>query len=165
MKNTKLNLVVKTKDGAKASKIVGLLSKFLKSVDIPCRFELPNDESIQIGKDKPLFTFIFHSTAFFWKGLSELNIGRAYIEGKFDLKGDVAAFLEKKQNIFKKTYQAERSNTALKIKLENFFFPLSNPTKKQLSTIIDFFDDEFFYLFSDKKYHMYSQCIYKKYRN
>ena len=93
MKNTKLNLVVKTKDGAKASKIVGLLSKFLKSVDIPCRFELPNDESIQIGKDKPLFTFIFHSTAFFWKGLSELNIGRAYIEGKFDLKGDVVAFL------------------------------------------------------------------------
>ena len=51
MKNTKLNLVVKTKDGAKASKIVGLLSKFLKSVDIPCRFELPNDESIElIGK-------------------------------------------------------------------------------------------------------------------
>ena len=44
MKNTKLNLVVKTKDGAKASKIVGLLSKFLKSVDIPCRFELPNDK-------------------------------------------------------------------------------------------------------------------------
>ena len=58
-------------------KIVGLLSKFLKSVDIPCRFELPNDESIQIGKDK---TFIFHSTAFFWKGLSELNIGELILK-------------------------------------------------------------------------------------
>ena len=156
MKNTELNLVVKTKDGAQASKIARLLSKFLKPVDIPCRFELPNDESIQIGKDKPLFTFIFYSTAFLWKGLTELNIGQAYIEGKFDIKGDVVAFLS-----LRKLIKQNALIPRLKLNWKIFFSPVIKSNKKAIKHHYSF-DDEFFYLFTDKKYHMYSQCIYKK---
>ncbi len=149
---TKQNLVIKTKDGAAASKI----AKFLQRLDISCCFKFPQDESLEIGKGKPLFTVTFHSTAFLWKGITELNIGRAYIEGQFDIKGEVSAFLALRKFIKQNTLIPR-----LKLNWKIFFSPVIKSNKKSIQHHYSF-DDEFFYLFTDKKYHMYSQCIYKK---
>ena len=91
--SAKQNVVISTKDGAPASKILKSLANFLQGARVNCCFKLPKGESILVGKGKPLFNVVFHSTTFLLKGLTELNIGRAYTEGKFDVQGDVAAFL------------------------------------------------------------------------
>ena len=78
--SAKQNVVISTKDGAPASKILKSLANFLQGARVNCCFKLPKGESILVGEGKPLFTVVFHSTTFLLKGLTELNIGRAYTE-------------------------------------------------------------------------------------
>ena len=153
---TKQNVVISTKDGAPASKILKSLANFLQGARVTCCFKLPKGETILVGKGKPLFTVVFHSTTFLLKGLTELNIGRAYTEGKFDVQGDVAAFLS-----LRKFIKQNALIPRLKLNWKILFSPVIKSNKKAIKHHYSF-DDEFFYLFTDKKYHMYSQCIYKK---
>ena len=130
--SAKQNVVISTKDGAPASKILKSLANFLQGARVNCCFKLPKGESILVGKGKPLFTVVFHSTTFLLKGLTELNIGRAYTEGKFDVQGDLAAFLSLREFI-KQNALIPR----LKLNWKILFLPvIVSPTEKQLSTII-----------------------------
>ncbi len=149
--------VIATQNGASPSRTATMLAKFMENVDVPSRFKLPGGEVITAGKGKPLFTATFHSSNFLLKGINELNVGRAYIEEKFDIEGDVTAFAGLRNHI-KENYYTFLSRLGLN--LEIFLSSFRNANKKAIAHHYSLSDD-FFFSFTDKNYHFYSQCFFK----
>ena len=133
-----------------------LVYEVLNESEIPCQFVFPSGEILRLGPaGEPAFTATFHSNKVLKKGLNEFAIGQAYVSGDIDVEGDMRSFFEIRR-YFKRPVS---SAFMLKMWLRMFWRNPINLNREAISQHYNFGDD-FYLAFVDRKYHLYSHCLF-----
>ncbi|WP_312976872.1 class I SAM-dependent methyltransferase [Corynebacterium sp.] len=141
----------KARQNIKESEIINALL----GRSIPCKIIFPDASEIEIGNESPKFTATFKTSDSLLLPLSELAIGKSYIDGEIDIDGDFYEVMRLRDEL--------SFGTTMKQKLEflyNLF--IKSPTKSNKDAISSHYDlgDDFYLTFLDKDYHFYSHCLF-----
>ena len=127
-----------------------------ENLGVPCEIVLPERTRLHFGEGPPCFTAIIHDPEILTGALSEYALGSAYINGKFDIQGDMLAAMEFKKHI------TQRSSLLNKVQfvLDLFVRSRLRVNQEAISGHYDFGDD-FYLSFIDRRYRIYSQCLFR----
>ena len=81
------------------SRAAGLIRRALETGGAQCEVRLASGETIRLGEGDPQFRLVFHSDRVLAKAFDELALGEAYVNGEFDIEGDMLALLELRENL------------------------------------------------------------------
>ncbi len=140
---------------AQRSPLAGMIERLLHGSGAACEIVLPDGETLRFGETSPKFRVTLHNTKALSRGLDELSIGRAYVEGDIDIDGDFLAMLDLRSRLSEKTPLLAR----LQFLWQLF---LRAPTRINRDAI-DFhytLGDDFYLTFIDNKYRFYSHGIF-----
>ena len=76
------------------SRAAGLIRRTLETGGAQCEVRLASGETFRLGEGDPQFRLVFHSDRVLIKAFDELAVGEAYLNGEFDIGGDMLAALE-----------------------------------------------------------------------
>ena len=134
---------------------VGALVGLLEAVGASCELVLPDGRRIALGTTPPAFRVTFRNEAALKLPMTELALGRGYVEGDIDLEGDVFAVFDLRDKL--------RHGVALGQKLR-FAYELFLRTPTWVNhRAIDYhytFGDDFYLSFIDTRYRFYSHCVF-----
>jgi len=132
------------------------LEKLIERSKIPCELTFPSGDKRSFGAGPPNFTITLHNDNLLNTRLNEFTLGKAYVEGGFDIEGDMLSVMDFRDLL---KHQTELS---MRLRFLNFLFLRSTAyvNKWAISTHYNFGDD--FYLeFIDDKYRFYSHCVFR----
>lgn len=144
---------------AAQSLVIQQVKSFLDDVveksETSCEVEFSSGEVMRFGNGAAKFFVKLHSDKPLRHIMSEFYLGKAYVEGEFDIEGDMMSMLELRQHLKGKT------KISILLKFLNYLFlkPASFVNKRAVAAHYSFGDD-FFLAFMDKKYRFYSQCLF-----
>ncbi len=81
------------------SRAAGLIRRTLETSGVQCEVQLASGETIRLGKGDSQFRLLFHSDRVLAKAFDELALGEAYVNGEFDIEGDMLAALALRGNL------------------------------------------------------------------
>ncbi|HEX3468551.1 MAG TPA: class I SAM-dependent methyltransferase [Candidatus Elarobacter sp.] len=139
-----------------ARKISELIERAVADSGISCAVRLASGQLIRFGPGEPQFTITFHSDKPLLGPLTEDALGTAFVEGEFDIEGDVFALQEVRKLL------AVNANTGLFLAWmwQLVAKPATWINRRAIAQHYSLGDD--FYLpFMDAKYRFYSQCIFR----
>ena len=134
-----------------------LVYEVLKDTEIPCEFTFASGEKLHLGPPgDPAFTVAFKSDRVLAKELDEYAFGRAYVDGEIEIEGDMRSLFEVRK------YLKSEFSTGFLLKMWMRIF-LRNPIKLNRESIARHynFGDDFYLAFIDRKYHLYSHCLFR----
>jgi len=137
-------------------KFAKLIYKSLKNTKIPCKFIFASGETLRLGKREPEFTVTFHSDSMLKNGFDEYSLGQAYVNGEVEIKGSMPSLFE-----IRKYMQGKiTSFFMIKMWLRILF---RNPINLNHDSIAQHYSlgDNFYLIFLDRNYHLYSHCLFK----
>ena len=70
------------------------LDKAIRETKYACEVVFPGGKRVSYGVGAPVFRIVFKSSNVFRQPLNELSIGRAYVNGEFDIDGDMMCVLD-----------------------------------------------------------------------
>jgi cyclopropane-fatty-acyl-phospholipid synthase len=129
-----------------------LLARILHDIDVEVR--MPDGEVLQFGQAPAKFRVTVNNDRALRRGLDELAIANAYLDGDIDFDGDMLYLMETRARI------AQRMPLAAKLAF--FWQMLREPTRNNRVSI-DFhynLGDDFYLSFIDTKYRFYSHGIF-----
>lgn len=131
------------------------LEQLIEQSEIPCELRFASGEIRQFGSGRPKFSVTFHSDNLLNARLNEFTLGKAYVDGEFDIDGDMLSVLDFRDVL---KHQTELS---LRLKFVTLLFLRTTAyvNKWAISTHYNFGDD-FYLAFIDKKYRFYSHCVF-----
>lgn len=131
------------------------LQRAFKDLRVPCEIVTAGDETLRIGEGLPKFRVILHSHRVLARGLDEFALAQGFVNGDFDIEGDMMSFFEVRHHL--------RQRTGL-IPWLLFWGQLLflAPTRVNRSAIRHHYEfgDDFFLSFIDKDYHLYSHGFF-----
>lgn len=138
-----------------ASRRVRHLSALLRSARISCELQLPSGKILSFGNAAPAFRVCLRDERGL-RGLDELSVGRAYVEGAIDIQGDLSALFDLRDQVVGGATFTQRLQLAAQLFL-------SHPTRVNRRSITDHytFGDDFYLQFVDKSYRFYSHCLFE----
>jgi cyclopropane-fatty-acyl-phospholipid synthase len=140
-----------------ARKISELVERAVAESGISCAVKLASGELLRFGGGEPQFTVTFNSDKPLLGVMSEYALGKAYVEGEFDIDGDFFAL----QEVRKLLNARARKGVFLALLLQLIAMPATAINRKAIAAHYTLGDD--FYLpFMDQKYRFYSQCIFHR---
>jgi len=129
----------------------------LRESEIPCEFTFASGEKLHLGPPgPPVFTIAFKSDRALARGLDEYAIARAYVDGDIEIEGDMLSFFEVRK------YANGECSTLFMLKVWMGIL-LRNPIRLNRESIAQHysFGDDFYLAFIDRKYHLYSHCLFR----
>ena len=133
----------------------GFIDQVIEASGVSCEIEFPSGETRRFGPGEPRFRLVFHSTRVLKRSFDELSLGQAYVNGEFDIHGDMMSLLDLRAHL--------KDKVVLPILAKFWFqFIFRSPTwinRKSIPAHYHFSDD-FFLSFIDKKYRIYSHCLF-----
>ncbi len=144
-----------TTESAALTQPANLLDQIIEASGISAEIVLPSGETKRFASGEPQFRLVFHSTRVLERSFSELSLGEAYVNGEFDIHGDMISLL----NI--RAYLRDKVTPSIGIKflLQLLFH---SPTRINRKAITNHYSlgDEFYLSFIDTKYRMYSHYLF-----
>ena len=138
------------------SEMAGRVASMMQHVDIPCEVVLAGGEALRFGQGKPKFSVKLHSDRVFAKGLDEFALGAAFVNGEFDIEGDMMTFFDIRAALKQKLGMMPW----LKFWSQLLLLAPTRVNKKAIQHHYEFGDD-FFLCFIDTDYHLYSHGFFK----
>lgn len=121
----------------------------------PCELALPDGRVWRIGSAAPEFRFSICNELPLRQPITDLSLARAYVNGDIDVEGDVLAALALRELL----------PTAVPVsQLVRLAGEMVLPATAANARAIDFhylLGDDFYLTFLDRKYHFYSQCLFR----
>jgi len=139
-----------------ARKIFELVERAVATSGISCAIQLPSGETVRFGSGEPQFTVRFHSEKPLLGPMTETAMGKAYIDGLFDIDGDMLAM----QEVRSRLKPSGNVMLALGFLLELFALPATWVNKRAIATHYSRGDD-FYLSYVDTKYRFYSHCLFQ----
>ncbi|MCH7574835.1 MAG: class I SAM-dependent methyltransferase [Candidatus Marinimicrobia bacterium] len=122
---------------------------------ISCKIQFPSGKSENFGSDKPQFTLLIKSTDFLAGRFDEFTFGKAYVDDKIDIEGDMLSIYELRDHL-----KDKRSlRLLLKFWSALLFVSPTRVNRKAISSHYSFSDD-FYLTFIDSRFRFYSHCIF-----
>lgn len=137
------------------SKTFTWLQRAFKDFQVSCEIVTADGEILHIGTGAPRFRVILHSHRLLARGLDEFALAQAFVNGEFDIEGDMMSFFEVRHQL--------RQRTGLMPWLlfwgQLLFLA---PTRVNRSAIRHHYEfgDDFFLNFIDTDYHLYSHGFF-----
>jgi cyclopropane-fatty-acyl-phospholipid synthase len=136
------------------------LARYLKGMlhdfDAACEIKLASGETLRFGAGSPKFRVTLHSDRVLAKGLDEFALGSAFVNGEFDIEGDMMAFFD-----IRKYLKRELGMMPwLKFWGQLLLMAPTRVNRKAIQHHYEF-GDEFFLCFMDNEYHLYSHGFFK----
>ncbi|KAJ5964047.1 uncharacterized protein N7479_003923 [Penicillium vulpinum] len=132
------------------------VAALLAGLKIPGEIQLPNGAVIPVGIGEPVYRVIFHSERALRTPMTEMGVGRAYLSGDIEVKGDFGALFNARQNLQEKV--------PLRQKVQFVYDFIRTATKMNAKAIGDHYglDDEFYLTFLDNRYRFYTQGLFQR---
>src|ERR1700681_4891723 len=140
-----------------ARKIGELVQRAVARSGIACAVVLASGETLHFGAGEPQFTVRFHSDKPLLGSMSEFALGNAYINGEFDLDGDMFAMQEVRALL------EQRGNLAIALGFlwQLFVMPATWVNKRAIDKHYTLGDD-FYLSYIDTRYRFYSHCLFER---
>jgi len=134
----------------------GAIARMLDAAGASCELRLPDGETISLGDRPPAFRVIFHHERTLRLGLDEFRLADAYVQGDFDIEGDMVAVLDVRDRLVDRAPLAARAQF-----LRQLF--LTPPVRVNRGAIDYHYSlgDDFYLSFVDQAYRFYSQCLFR----
>ena len=138
-------------------KISALVEHAVARSGISCAVILASGEALRFGSAEPQFTLRFHSDKPLLGSMTEYALGTAYINGEFDIEGDMMAMQEVRSLL------PPRANLAIALQLlfELFAMPATWVNKRAIDKHYTRGDD-FYLSYTDTRYRFYSHCLFER---
>jgi cyclopropane-fatty-acyl-phospholipid synthase len=136
-------------------KISALVERAVAGSRISCAVVLASGETLRFGPGEPQFTLRFHSDRPLLGAMSEYALGKAYVEGEFDIDGDMMAMQEVRALL----KPAGNLGILLGFVWQLAAMPATWINKKAIEKHYTYGDD-FYLSYIDKKYRFYSHCLF-----
>jgi cyclopropane-fatty-acyl-phospholipid synthase len=136
-------------------KISAVVERAVARSGISCAVVLASGESLRFGPGEPQFTLRFRSDKPLLGPMTEYALGKAYIEGEFDIDGDMMAMQEVRGLL--------KPDGNLAILLGFLWQLVAIPATRINKNAIDkhyTFGDDFYLSYIDTKYRFYSHVLY-----
>lgn len=136
--------------------VSSLLEQAVEESGISCEVEFASGEVHRFGLDQPKFFVKFHTDKPFQRSLNEFSLGKAYVEGEYDIEGDMLSLLDLRRHLEGKT------EFAILLKFLNHLFlkPATWVNKRAISSHYTL-GDEFYLTFIDTSFRFYSHCLFQ----
>jgi cyclopropane-fatty-acyl-phospholipid synthase len=130
------------------------LAQVFEDSGVSCELELPDGERVSIGGREPAFRVIVRNQRALRPPMSELSLGRAYVEGDIDVEGDLREVFAIRDRL--------GFGTAAGQKLRFVYELARAPTWVNRRAISKHYTlgDDFYLTFIDNRYRFYSHCVY-----
>ncbi len=131
-----------------------MLARVLDSAGVPCEIVLPDRTVACCGEGTPRFRVTIHDESALRKGLDELALGTAYVEGKIDIEGDLFSVFDVRTRL------ADRDPWIARL---SFLAQLLQKPVSMNRKAIGFhytLGDDFYLSFIDTRYRFYSHGIF-----
>jgi cyclopropane fatty-acyl-phospholipid synthase-like methyltransferase len=138
-----------------ARKIAELMERAVAQSGISCAVKLASGEYLRFGAGEPQFTVTFHSDKPLLGSMSEFAMGKAYVEGEFDIDGDLFALQEVRRLLNARAH----AGIFLGFLWQLVAMPATWINRNAIAKHYQLGDD-FYTSFMDAKYRFYSQCIF-----
>jgi cyclopropane-fatty-acyl-phospholipid synthase len=126
----------------------------LHELGTPCELVLPNGRVHPIGDGDPEFRIRLRNDLPLRQAITDLSLGRAYVNGDLDFEGDVLAALALRE-VLPATIPISQ---VLRVAAD-MFLPATIANARAINFHYSLGDD-FYLTFLDRKYHFYSQCLF-----
>jgi cyclopropane-fatty-acyl-phospholipid synthase len=143
---------------SQAAKQIGeLVQRAVERSGISCAVVLASGETMLFGTGEPQFTVRFHSDKPLLGSMSEFALGTAYINGEFDIDGDMFAMQEVRGLL------EQRGNLAIALGFlwQLFVMPATWVNKRAIDKHYTLGDD-FYLSYIDTRYRFYSHCLFER---
>lgn len=134
----------------------GHFEQLVEAAGVPCEVKYSTGEVRRFGTGTPKFAIQLHNDKLLRARLTEFALGKAYVNGEFDLDGDVLSALE-----FRKHLQSEAELSVLLRFLRYLFLKSAALVNKHSIAAHYNFGDDFYLTFVDNRYRFYSHCLFK----
>lgn len=138
-----------------ARKITELIERAVAESGISCAVRLASGETLRFGGGEPQFTVTFRSDKPLLGAMSEYSLGKAYVEGEFDIDGDFFAV----QEVRKLLNARAHAGVFLGFLAQLALMPATWINKRAIAKHYQLGDD-FYTSFMDEQYRFYSQCLF-----
>src|SRR5262245_17472749 len=133
------------------------LEKLFQDLHVPGEIKLPDGKIITFGEGAPRFQVTVRRRRLLWRPIDELSLAEAYVEGDFDLEGDMLAILEVRKQLADQWRLASR----LRFLTDLFLTPASRSHRRVIERHYTFGND-FYFHFLDTRYRLYSHCLVER---
>jgi cyclopropane-fatty-acyl-phospholipid synthase len=130
--------------------------RLLEYSRIPCEVVLPSGHAVRCGDGAPEFRVRINSERAFGRGLDELAIARAYVEGHFDVELDMARAMDIRSGLNDKL----PLGLLTKFWIARLLRPITRENKFAVSSHYSLGND-FYLTFIDQRWRFYSHGIFQ----
>ena len=132
-----------------------LLTYIVEDNGTPCEVEFASGEILRCGAGTPKIFVKFHTDRVLQGNLSELSLGKAYLNGEWDFEGDTLNALDLRHHL------QGKGNFYTKLKFINeLFFKRATWVNKRAIAAHYNFGNDFYLTFIDSRYRFYSHGIF-----
>ncbi|HEX7121413.1 MAG TPA: class I SAM-dependent methyltransferase [Gemmatimonadaceae bacterium] len=135
---------------------VAAVARLFDLAGIDCEITQPGGVRARIGRGEPQFRVVCHTRDAFARGLDERSIAEAYLDGEFDLEGDMLRAFDVRTQLADKVPVSQ----FLRVWLGHFLRRRTRVNREA----IDFhysLGDDFYLAFLDSAYRIYTHAIYR----
>jgi cyclopropane-fatty-acyl-phospholipid synthase len=133
----------------------GILARALAAADVSCELELPGGRVVRSGSQPPASRVVVRDGAVLDGRLTELRLGDAYVRGAIDVDGDFPALLGVREAL----RFGLAPSAKLRFAADYLLRPPARVNRQSIGGHYTFGDD-FYLTFVDRRYRLYSQCLF-----
>jgi cyclopropane-fatty-acyl-phospholipid synthase len=145
------------RSGAVLSGPIARIEKLLRRAKVSCEIVVPSGSSVLVGHAPPAFRLRFHTDAPFSGGLNERGIAESYMNGEFDIEGDMIAAFELRHQLIDHVPTSQ----FLRIWLAHLLRARTSTNKHAINFHYQLGDD-FYVGWLDTAYRIYTHGIYHR---
>ncbi len=146
-----------TPPGAIENKRFRLIYELLTNSGAVFEMEFPDGRIVSSGEGVPTFKLKINTDDAFRGGFSELAIAEAYIGGEFNIEGEMGSAMDTRAH-FK-----DKLDWRMLLKFwSTFVFSSRIRSNKKAVDFHYSFGDDFYLSFIDRRYRLYSHCLFHK---
>ena len=127
----------------------------LAAAGVPCELQLPDGQILSLGERPPAFRLIVHNERALRLGLDESRMANAYVEGDFDIKGDMMALFDLRDRLVDHAPLAARFQF-----LRELLLTRPSSVNRRAIGYHYTLGDDFYLSFIDQAYRFYSHCLF-----
>ena len=132
------------------------ITRMLAATGASCELRLPDGEILRLGSHPPAFRLTVHNERALRLGLDESRMANAYVEGDFDIEGDMMALLDLRDRLSDHAPLAARLHFLRELLLTR---PVS--VNQRAIGYHYTLGDDFYLSFIDQAYRFYSHCLFR----
>ncbi len=131
------------------------LRRLLDRAGVACELILASGQAVRVGASPPAFALRFHTDLPFGRGLGERGIAESYLDGEFDVEGDLLRAFDVRTQLVDRVPVSEFLN----VWFAHFFRPRTSLNRRAIDVHYELGDD-FYLALLDRRFRLYSHGIF-----